>query len=93
MENLQREALNPLEEAEGYQTLMDRFELSQAEVAGSVGKNRSTVANLLRLLRLPPSIKKMLSDPKESWFVVDGALNAAPPRPNVCWAGRRLSKR
>lgn len=61
VENLQREALNPLEEAEGYQMLMERFELTQAAVAGSVGKNRSTVANLLRLLRLPPSIKKMVS--------------------------------
>lgn len=62
VENLQREALNPLEEAEGYETLMKRFNLSQKEVAASVGKDRSTVANLLRLLRLPPSIKKLLSD-------------------------------
>lgn len=62
VENLQREALNPLEEAEGYQMLMERFELTQAEVAGSVGKNRSTVANFLRLLRLPASIKKMVAD-------------------------------
>jgi len=61
VENLQREALNPLEEAEGYRTLMDRFELTQEAVAGSVGKNRSTVANLLRLLKLPPSIKKLVS--------------------------------
>jgi len=61
VENLQREELNPLEEAEGYQMLMERFKLTQAEVAGSVGKNRSTVANFLRLLRLPPSIKKMVS--------------------------------
>lgn len=62
VENLQREALNPMEEAEGYQSLMERFELTQAEVAGSVGKSRPTVANILRLLRLPPSIKKMVSD-------------------------------
>lgn len=62
VENLQREALNPLEEAEGYETLMARFELTQAEVAASVGKNRSTVANFLRLLKLPPSIKKMVGD-------------------------------
>jgi ParB family chromosome partitioning protein len=62
VENLQRQALNPLEEAEGYQALMDQFELTQAEVATSVGKNRSTVANFLRILRLPPSIKKLLAD-------------------------------
>ena len=62
VENLQREALNPLEEAEGYETLMSRFDLTQAEVAASVGKNRSTVANFLRLLKLPPSIKRMVGD-------------------------------
>jgi len=61
VENLQREALGPLEEAEGYRTLMARFQLTQAEVASSVGKDRSTVANLLRLLKLPPSIKKLIS--------------------------------
>lgn len=60
VENLQREALNPLEEAEGYQVLAEEFGLTQKEIARSVGKNRSTVANMLRLLRLPPSIRKML---------------------------------
>jgi len=62
VENLQREALNPLEEAEGYRTLADRFGLTQAEIAQAVGKERSTVANVLRLLRLPPSIRKLLND-------------------------------
>jgi len=62
VENLQREELNPLEEAEGYRTLADRFEMTQDEIAQAVGKNRSTVANLLRLLGLPPSIRKMLED-------------------------------
>lgn len=62
VENLQREALNPLEEAEGYRTLADRFGLTQAEIAHAVGKDRSTVANVLRLLRLPPSIRKLLSE-------------------------------
>ncbi len=60
VENLQREQLNVLEEAEGYQALMDRFGLTQEEVATAVGKERSTVANTLRLLRLPPSIRKSL---------------------------------
>lgn len=62
VENLQREALNPLEEAEGYRTLADTFGMTQEEIARSVGKNRSTVANLLRLLRLPPSIRRMLQN-------------------------------
>lgn len=60
VENLQREALNPLEEAEGYQALADRFDMKQAEIARAVGKDRSTVANLIRLLQLPPSIRKLL---------------------------------
>jgi ParB family chromosome partitioning protein len=53
IENLQREDLSPIEEANGYKTLMDKGELSQEEVAKRVGKNRSTVANALRLLKLP----------------------------------------
>lgn len=60
VENLQREALNPLEEAEGYQALGDEFGMKQADIAHAVGKDRSTVANLLRLLNLPPSIRKMV---------------------------------
>jgi ParB family chromosome partitioning protein len=60
VENLQREQLNPLEEADGYQALIDRFGMTQEEVARAVGKERSTVANMLRLLRLPPSIRKLL---------------------------------
>lgn len=60
VENLQREELNPLEEAEGYLTLTERFGLTQEEVSQAVGKDRSTVANLLRLLKLPPSIRRLL---------------------------------
>jgi ParB family chromosome partitioning protein len=60
VENLQREQLNALEEAEGYQGLIDRFGLTQEEVAQAVGKERSTVANTIRLLKLPPSIRKLL---------------------------------
>ena len=57
VENLQREALNPMEEAEGYQTLMDRHGLSHAGIGRSVGKSRSTVANMVRLLQLPASVR------------------------------------
>jgi ParB family chromosome partitioning protein len=62
VENLQREALNPIEEAEGYQALSERFGMKTAEVARSVGKDRSTVANLVRLLNLPPSIRKLVEE-------------------------------
>ena len=57
IENLQREELNPLEEAAAYQTLMDDLGLTQQEVAERVGKNRSTVANAVRLLNLPLEIQ------------------------------------
>jgi ParB family chromosome partitioning protein len=60
IENIQREALNPIEEADAYQTLMTRFSLSQEEISTRVGKDRSTIANTVRLLKLPEMIKKAL---------------------------------
>jgi len=60
IDNLQRENLNPLEEAEGYKALMETFELRQEEVALRVGKDRSTVANALRLLRSNEEVKAFL---------------------------------
>ncbi len=60
VENLQRAGLNALEEAEGYQQLQKDFGLSQQQVAEAVGKDRSTVANMLRLLQLPASIRRLV---------------------------------
>lgn len=60
-ENIQREDLNPIEEAVSYQTLIDRFNLTQAEVAERVGKGRATVANSTRLLELPEEVKQLVS--------------------------------
>ena len=60
IENLQRRDLNPIEEAEGYQKLVSRFQLTQEELGASVGKSRSHIANLLRLLNLPDSVKEHL---------------------------------
>jgi ParB family chromosome partitioning protein len=57
IENLQRENLNPLEEAQGYQQLLDQFDLRQEDVAAKVGRSRVAVANALRLLRLAPEIQ------------------------------------
>lgn len=62
VENLQREALNPLEEAEGYRSLTEKYQLSAQDVAKAVGKDRSTVANLMRLLELPISVRKLLEE-------------------------------
>ena len=62
VENLQRADLNPLEEAEGYQRLIEEFELTQQQVADVIGRDRSTVANMLRLLNLPASVRRMLQE-------------------------------
>lgn len=71
IENLQREDLNPIEEAEGYKRLIDEHGLTQELVASRVGKDRSSVANALRLLHLPKDIKEAL---------MDGSLNMGHAR-------------
>ena len=62
IENLQREDLNPIVEAEGYQMLMSQYNMTQEETAQRVGKSRSAVANALRLLHLCPSVRAMVED-------------------------------
>ena len=62
IENLQRADLDPIEEADGYQRLIDEFALTNQEVADVVGKDRSTVANALRLRQLPASVRRMLQE-------------------------------
>ena len=62
VENLQRADLNPIEEAEGYQRLLQEFKLTQEQVSQRVGKERSTVANSLRLLALPEDVKSLVAD-------------------------------
>lgn len=61
IENLQREDLNPIEEASGYKTLMEKFGMTQDRVSERVGKSRSNIANMLRLLSLEDEIKELLS--------------------------------
>ncbi|MGZ5431745.1 MAG: ParB/RepB/Spo0J family partition protein [Thermoanaerobaculia bacterium] len=61
IENIQREDLNPIEEAYAYHQLHEEFQLTQEEISKRVGKERSTVANFLRLLKLPDSVKKLLA--------------------------------
>lgn len=62
IENLQRENLNPIEEAHGYSQLIEQFQLKQEEVAARVGKSRTVVANSLRLLKLAPAIQEAIRD-------------------------------
>ena len=66
IENIQREDLNAVEEAEAYHALLERFSLSQEELAKRVGKERSTIANALRLLRLPVEIKRDVAEDRIS---------------------------
>lgn len=62
VENIQRENLNAIEEAQAFRRLISEFGLSQADVAGMVSKDRSSVANTLRLLNLPPDVQRMVED-------------------------------
>ena len=62
IENVQRSDLNPLEEATGYQSLIEEHRYTQSDLAQVIGKSRSHVANTLRLLRLPDSVRQMLTD-------------------------------
>jgi ParB family chromosome partitioning protein len=71
IENIQRENLNPVEEAEAFKGLMDHFHLTQEEVSRKVGKDRTTIANAIRLLKLPPEIRQSL---------VDGAISMGHAR-------------
>jgi ParB family chromosome partitioning protein len=66
IENLQRDDLNAIDEASGYQRLAEQFELPQAEIARLVGRDRSTIANLLRLLKLPDEVKALIQEGKLS---------------------------
>ncbi len=62
VENLQREDLNPIEEGEGYMSLIRDFDMTQEMVSAAVGKSRSAVANAVRILSLPPAVKKMVEE-------------------------------
>jgi len=66
VENIQREELNAIEEALGFKRLIEEFQFTQEAVAEAVGKDRSTITNLLRLLRLPDEIQKQVADAKLS---------------------------
>jgi len=66
IENIQRENLNPIDEAEGYAILQSKFNRSQSDIASAVGKKRVTISNALRLLKLPRDIKNSLRDRKVS---------------------------
>ncbi|HEU4524030.1 MAG TPA: ParB/RepB/Spo0J family partition protein [Gemmatimonadales bacterium] len=66
IENLQRDDLSPIDEAAGYRRLGEEFQLGHAEIAKAVGRDRSTVANLLRLLQLPPDVQSLVHEKRLS---------------------------
>jgi ParB family chromosome partitioning protein len=78
VDNLQRSDLNPIELAEGYQRLMHDFSLTQEQVATRMGKDRATVANTLRLLRLPAPVREALADGRLSAGHARALLGALP---------------
>jgi ParB family chromosome partitioning protein len=81
VENLQRSGLSPLEEADGFRRLVEEFSVTQHQIAEMVGRDRSTVANALRLLQLPATVRQM---------VADGRLSAGHARALLGLANDRL---
>jgi ParB family chromosome partitioning protein len=97
IENIQREDLNPIEEAAAYRNLMERFDLTQEEVAQRVGKDRSTVANALRVLRLPERVRedvifgRLSMGHARALLALDGEADLLEARAQV--VGKNLSVR
>jgi ParB family chromosome partitioning protein len=91
IENLQRENLNPLEEAAGFAYLMDEYDFTQEEVARRLGKSRPVVANTLRLLALPDAVKAMLADGRLS-ARHGRALLSAPESERIALAERAVNE-
>ncbi|HYD89563.1 MAG TPA: ParB/RepB/Spo0J family partition protein [Vitreimonas sp.] len=80
VENVQRTDLNPIEEAQGFQALIDRFGRTQQEIADAVGKSRPHIANMLRLLALPDDLQEMVRDGRLSSGHARAILTAPDPR-------------
>ncbi len=83
IENLQRENLNPIEEAQGYAQLVEQFQLTQEEVAAKVGKSRAVVANALRLLKLPIEVQQ---------YIREGRLSVGHAKVILSLTGERLQR-
>jgi ParB family chromosome partitioning protein len=80
IENLQREDLNPIDEARGYRELIKRFDLTQEELAKKLARDRSTIANMLRLLNLPESVRKGVEEGEISMGHARALLGLSEPR-------------
>lgn len=92
IENLQRENLNPVEEARGYQRLLDDFDFNHEEVAKTLGKDRSTVTNMLRLLNLPPAVLTRMEEGRLSMGHGRALLALGDPESQAALAERIIAK-
>jgi ParB family chromosome partitioning protein len=92
IENIQREDLNPIEEAQAYHQLHEEFGLTQEEISKRVGKERSTVANFLRLTKLPDSVKKLLASGQLSMGHARALLAIESPKKQEQLAERVVKK-
>ena len=92
LENLQREDLTPVEEAKGYAALRDEFGLSVKDVAGMLGKDRSTVANTMRLLKLPARVIELLEQGRLTAGHARALLSIEGEAAQVEWAERVVSQ-
>ena len=92
VENLQREDLNPIEEAKGYKTLIDEFGLTQEEAAKSVGRSRPAITNALRLLSLSPKVLEMVEKNKLSAGHARALISIADERKQLDAANEVLEK-
>jgi ParB family chromosome partitioning protein len=86
IENLQREDLNPVDEARAYQKLVDEFGRTHDEIAAEVSKDRSTITNLLRILRLPPDVLALLADGQLSVGHARAVLGLESAQGQLRWA-------
>lgn len=92
IENIQRENLNPIEEASAYKRLSDEFKLTQAEIAEKVGKERVTVANLLRLLSLPEQVISMIKEGRLSVGHAKAILTVREPSAQISLAKKSVNE-
>jgi ParB family transcriptional regulator, chromosome partitioning protein len=92
IENLQREDLNPIEEAEGYQSLADTFGMTQEQIAERVGKGRATIANAVRLLSLPDAVRQAVSEGQLSAGHAKVLLSLTIPREQELLAQRVIKE-
>lgn len=92
VENIQRQSLNPIEEAKGYQRLIEDFSLTVQEVAERVGKDRATVANIARILKLPSAVQEMVRDGRISLGHAKAILTVKEPVVQISLANKIVAE-